>query len=174
MTPETIPVSMLGNGIKVGVTYEPYVSQITQRDGGRQGFRVLYSSHDAAGLISDVLVFDRKQIARHPAEIKALVQGYVEGLEYLQKQPDEASRIIAKAMGITPAQVKGLLHTIHNPTLQEMLVNLERSPSPQSFATTGDVIARILKAKAQITAAAPFEETVDSEFVKAVLAQARH
>ena len=169
MTPETIPTALIGGRIKAGVTYEPFVSQITKQGGGKR-FRVLYSSHDALGLIADVLVFDRKQIARRPAEIKVLMQGYFDGLDYMQKNPDKAAEIIAKGMGITPAEVKAQLRGIHNPSLQEMLVNLERSRRPASFANSGVVIAKILKTKKQIDTAPPFEETVDADFVKAMLA----
>jgi NitT/TauT family transport system substrate-binding protein len=170
MTPEAIPAAMVAGRIKIGVTYEPFVSQITQQGGGK-AFRVIYSSHDAFGLICDVLAFDRRQIARHPAEIKAVLQGYFDGLEFMKKNPDKAAEIIGKFMGISPAEVKTQLHVIHNPTLQEMLANLARSKSTTSFAVSAPIIGKILKAKGQIDKEPPFEETVDDEFLKALAAK---
>ncbi len=165
MPPENIPSALVGGRLKVGVTYEPFVSQITAHGGGKD-FRVLYSSHDAFGLIADVLAFERKQIDRHPNEVQALMQGYFDGLDYMNQHPDQAAVLIGKAMGITPAEVKQQLHAIHNPTLAEMQGNLRRSPAPTSFATTGVTIGRILKAKGQIAKEPPFEDTVDGQFLQ--------
>jgi NitT/TauT family transport system substrate-binding protein len=167
MTPETIPAAMVGGRIHVGVTYEPFVSQIVDSGGG-QAFKVLYSSHDALGLIADVLVFERRQIAAHPAEIKTIIQGYLDGLEYMKKYPDKAAEVIGKAMGISAAEVKRQLRGVHNPSLQEMSANLVKSKSRASFASSGEVIGRVLKAKGQIARLPPFEETVDDEFIKAL------
>jgi NitT/TauT family transport system substrate-binding protein len=169
MTPESIPAAMVSGRIQIGVTYEPFVSQIVEQDGGKS-FHVVYSSHDAPGLVCDVLAFDRAQITAHPDEIKAVIQGYFDGLEYLQKFPDQAAQIMAKAMGISVAEVKKQLHGVHNPSLQEMLVNLTRSKSPASFATTGQIIGRVLKAKGQIQQLPAFEDTVDDRFLKALAA----
>ena len=48
---------MVSGTVPVGVTYEPNVSQILAQGGGKK-FHVVYSSHDAPGLIADVLVND--------------------------------------------------------------------------------------------------------------------
>ncbi len=170
MTPEAIPAAMVAGRIQIGVTYEPFVSQITQQGGGK-AFRVIYSSHDAFGLICDVLAFDRAQIRKHAAEIKAVLQGYFDGLEFMKKNPDKAAELIGKFMGISPAEVKAQMHVIHNPTLDEMLANLTRSKSTTSFAVSAPIIGKILKAKGQIDQEPPFEETVDDEFLKALAAR---
>ncbi len=170
MTPEAVPVAMLAGRIRIGVTYEPFVSQITRHNAGRD-FRVVYSSHDAYGLIADVLVFDRKAIDRHPAEITAVMQGYLDGLDYMDRNPDRAAELIARWMGIAPAEVRRQVRAMHNPTLPEMRANLARSASATSFATSGAIIGRILKAKGQIDREPPFEETVDDRFVTALLAK---
>ena len=167
MTPESIPAAMVGGRIRIGVTYEPFVSQITGQNGGKD-FHVVYSSHDAFGLICDVLAFDRAQIRKHPAEVRTVMQGYFEGLDYMRKNPEKAAAIIGKFMGISPAEVNSQMHAIHNPTLDEMLANLTRSKSTTSFAVSAPVIGRILKAKGQIDHEPPFEETVDDEFVKSL------
>ncbi len=169
MTPESIPAAMVSGRIQIGVTYEPFVSQIVEQDGGKS-FHVVYSSHDALGLVCDVLAFDRAQIAAHPEEIKTIIQGYFDGLDYLQKYPDQAAQIMAKTMGISVAEVKKQLRGVHNPSLQEMLGNMTRSRSPSSFATTGQTIGRILKAKGQIQQLPAFEDTVDDRFLKALAA----
>jgi NitT/TauT family transport system substrate-binding protein len=56
MTPEAIPAAMASGSILVGVTYEPNVSQITALENGAK-FHVVYSSKQAPGLITGVLVY---------------------------------------------------------------------------------------------------------------------
>jgi NitT/TauT family transport system substrate-binding protein len=169
MTPESIPAAMVSGQIRVGVTYEPFVSQVVEQGGGT-AFKVLYSSHDAPGLISDVLSFDRAQINKHPDEIRAVIQGYLDALDYQQKNPDKAAAIIAKAMGISAASVKKQLHAVHNPGLPEMLGNMVKSKNAPSFAASGEIIGRVLLAKGQIKQAPAFEDTVDDRFLKALAA----
>jgi len=165
MTPEAIPSALVSGRVRIGVTYEPFVSQLTAQGGGK-AFRVIYSSHDAPGLIADVLAFDRQQIAAHPAEIRALLEGYFDGLAYMKQNPQKAAQIMAKFMGISAGEVLAQMHGMHNPDRTEMLVNLSRSSAKTSFASSGEVIGRILKAKGQISQVPAFEQTVDDEFLR--------
>lgn len=73
MTPEAVPAALASGGIQVGVTYEPSVSQIVGMEGGNK-FHVVYSSRDAPGLITDVLVFKKEYIKSNPKVVAALIQ----------------------------------------------------------------------------------------------------
>jgi NitT/TauT family transport system substrate-binding protein len=168
MPPEDIPSALAGGRLKAGVTYEPFVSQITQYGGGK-AFHVLYSSHDALGLIADVLAFEKNQRDKHPDEIRAVMQGYFDGLAYMNRNPGKSAEIIAKAMSIRPAEIAGQMKAIHNPTLAEMMGDLTRSSAPKSFANTGVTIGRILIAKGQIRQQPPFEDTVAPQFLNALV-----
>src|SRR3954470_4568903 len=101
MTPEAIPAAMASGSLPVGVTYEPNVSQITGLENGSK-FHVVYSSKDAPGLITDVLVFKPEYIKSHPKEITAIIHGYLDGMDYIKKNPEEAAKLIGKAMGVSP------------------------------------------------------------------------
>ena len=79
---------------------------------------MVYSSKDAPGLITDVMVFKTEYIKANPDVIKALIQGYLDGLDYMKKNPDKAAEIIGKFMGVTGAEVKEQLSGVYNPTLR--------------------------------------------------------
>ncbi|MDD2704664.1 MAG: ABC transporter substrate-binding protein, partial [Acidocella sp.] len=98
-TAESVPGIMVGGSTKVGVTYEPNVSAIVQAGGGKK-FHVLFSSKDAKGLITDVLVVTPKTIEKDPAMVTAMIQAFVEGEEYMKSNPADADAIIGKALGI--------------------------------------------------------------------------
>lgn len=165
MTPEAVPAALASGGISIGVTYEPSVSQIVAMEDGKK-FHVVFSSKDAPGLITDVLVFKKDYIAAHPAEVKALIQGYIDGLEYMKKNPDDAYKHIGKFMGISAAEVKEQLSGVHNPTPAEFPKVFAKSKDTVSFHTSGAIIGNILKAKGQIPAVPKIEDTYDDAIVK--------
>ncbi|MEM5313859.1 ABC transporter substrate-binding protein [Paraburkholderia sp. JHI869] len=163
MTPEGIPGAMLSGSLPVGVTYEPNVSQIV--NSGKGKFHVVYSSRNAPGLIADVLVFDQSFIDAHPAEVKGILQAYADGLAYMKSHPDEADKIIAKVLGVTPADVKAQMAGVYNIPVAEMPQSFVKGPSTRSYYTSGAVIGNLLLKKGQISALPPTEKTIDAQFV---------
>ena len=162
MTPEAIPAAMASGSLPIGVTYEPNVSQITALEGGKK-FHVVYSSKDAPGLITDVLVFKKEVIKARPDLVKALIQGYIDGLDYMKKNPDKAAEIIGKAIGVSAAEVKEQLAGVYNLEPKELLkVFDKKGKDTTSFYVSGTLIGDILKAKDQITAIPKIEDTYDS------------
>jgi NitT/TauT family transport system substrate-binding protein len=166
--PEAVPAAMASGQVRIGVTYEPMVSQITAMDGGKR-FHVIYSSKQSPGLLSDVLVFTDKAMKARPELIQAVMQGYLDGLEMIRTRPAEAAKIIGKALGITDAEVLAQQQTIHALSLPEMLQAFTRSPRPESFYTACAAIADILRAKDQIPRLPKCEDTMSTRFIDALL-----
>jgi len=169
MTPEAIPAAMASGAMPIGVTYEPSVSQITALEGGKK-FHVVYSSKDAPGLITDVLVFKKEVIKAKPEVVKALIQGYIDGLDYMKKNPDKAAAIIGKALGVSGAEVKEQLSGVYNLLPAEFpKVFAKDSKETTSLYVSGALIGDILKAKGQITTIPKTEDTFDDSLLKAML-----
>ena len=166
MTPESIPGAMASGSLPIGVTYEPNVSQILGMPGDK--YHVVYSSKDAPGLITDVLVFDEKVIAKRPLAIKAMLAGYLDGLAYMQAHPDEAAKIIGKVLGVSAEEAKEQMSGVYNIPLAEMGANFEKSESTKSFFGSGAVIAQLLKDNGQIPMIPDFADTFDAQFVEAM------
>ena len=168
MTPEAIPAAMVSGGVKIGVTYEPTVSQVVTLEGGNK-YHVVYSSKDAPGLITDVLIAKTTYIKKNPKIIKALIQGYVDGLAYMKSNPAEAAKLIGKVMGISDKEVMEQLPAIYNPTLEEFPSVFDKSSATTSFHTSGAVIGKILKAKGEISAIPKIENTYDASVAKSMM-----
>ncbi|MCA3141494.1 MAG: ABC transporter substrate-binding protein [Betaproteobacteria bacterium] len=168
MSPEGVPAAMASGSVKVGVTYEPSVSEITAMGGGGK-FKVLYSSKDAPGLITDVLVFKSEYIKKNPEVVKALIQGYVDGLDYMSRNPAEAAKLIGKVMGISAKEVLEQLPAVYNPTLAEFPKVFDMSKETTSLHTSGAVIAKILKAKGEIKAIPRTEDTYDDSVARSMM-----
>ncbi len=167
MAPESIPAAMASGGIAVGVTYEPNVSQILSVDGGEK-FHVVFSSKDAPGLITDVLVFDAKYIKTHPREIEALMRAYLDALAYMKAHPEKAAAMIGKAMGVSPAEAQGQLQGVYNIPLVEMPKNFAKTSETTSFYASGAVIGQLLQKKGQIKRAPATDDTLDDRFVRSL------
>lgn len=160
MPPEGVPAGLASGGVKIGVTYEPSVSEVVAMDGGKK-FHVVFSSKDAPGLITDVLVFKSEYIKKNPAAVKALIQGYIDGLEYMKKSPAEAAKLIGKVMGISDKEVLEQLSGVYNLTPQEFPKVFARSTETTSLSGSGAVISKILKAKGEIKSIPKTEDTMD-------------
>jgi NitT/TauT family transport system substrate-binding protein len=168
MTPEAIPAAMASGSLPIGVTYEPNVSQITALEGGKK-FHVVYSSKDAPGLITDVLVFKKEVIQKQPELVKALIQGYIDGLDYMKKNPDKAAEIIGKTIGVSAAEVKEQLSGVYNLEAKELMKVFDKKvKDTTSFYVSGAVIGDILKSKGQISAIPKIEDTYDDSILKAM------
>ncbi|KIL03496.1 nitrate ABC transporter substrate-binding protein [Stutzerimonas stutzeri] len=168
MTPEGIPGAMASGSLPVGVTYEPNVSQILGMGDGSK-FKVVFSSKDAPGLITDVLVFDEAMIAKKPEAIKALIEGYLDGLAYMREHPEESAQIIGQVLGVSAAEAQAQMAGAHNLSLEEMPASFAPSQATSSFHGSGAIIAKLLKANGQIPAIPDFTQTYDARFVEALV-----
>lgn len=163
---EGVPGVMAGGSTKVGVTYEPSVTGIVKADGGDK-FHVLFSSAQAPGLITDVLVVTPKTIKNNPAMITAFIEAFVEGEAYIKSNPDDADAIVGKALGEGAADAKAQYAGVVNPPLVQMPGVLAKSDKLPSFWASGPVIGSLLKAEGQITAVPPIADTYDASFINA-------
>lgn len=168
ITQDAVPAAMLSGHPSIGVTWEPYISQLLKQDGGKK-YHVVFSSKDAPGLMEDVMVFDDKTIKNRAADITAFVHAYADGLAYMKTHPEEAAKIIAKALEISVKDVKDQLPGIYTLPLAEMPKSFVKSKETTSFYGSSAVIGQILVDKKQIKVAPPAEATFDTQFVSAIL-----
>jgi NitT/TauT family transport system substrate-binding protein len=170
MTPESVPAAMVSGQMPIGVTYEPSLSQILKQGGGKK-YHVVYSSKNAPGLISDVLVFDDKFIKASPKDITGIMKAYLEGMAFMKAKPDEAAKIIGKFMGVSAKEVKEQLPGVYNIPLNEMPKAFTKSKETISYFASAEIIGGILKAKSQIDKIPATEATMDAQFVTALQAK---
>jgi len=132
---------------------------------GRGGEKCRNPDLNRRGLIADVLVFDQSFIDAHPAEVKGILQAYADGLAYMKSHPDDADKIIAKVLGVKPADVKAQLDGVYNIPVAEMPQSFVKGPTTRSYYTSGAVIGNLLLKKGQISSLPPTEKTIDAQFV---------
>jgi NitT/TauT family transport system substrate-binding protein len=168
-TPEGVPALMASGAVDAGVTYEPSVAMILKLGGGKR-FHVLLSSREARGMITDVLVLKAARIAADPALATGLIRGTLDGLAFMQAHPGQAATIIARALGITPGDVRAQLPNIENPSLPHLGDVFHRSDALPSFYASGRVIGALLEREHQIPSMPSIDATFDARFVAAIQA----
>ena len=165
-TPENVAPAMM-SGAVAGATYEPNVSQVLKLGGGDK-FKVLYTSKEAPGLITDVLYFKDDYLKANPTIIKAVIAGYLEGLSFIKSNSDEAFAIIGKHMGVTAAEAKAQYPGAYNIPSAEMAQYFVQRDDFKSLFKVGKMISELLVARAQIKAAPAIPDTFDASFVAAL------
>ena len=96
--------AFLGGSVDAAVTWEPFLSEVMER---RQG-KILATSRDMPNVIVDILVANRK-FAENSELIKAFIDGWLKSVEYIQENPDEAKRIIAKGLNVPEEDIEGMM-----------------------------------------------------------------
>jgi len=163
-TPEGVVSIMATGAVDAGVTYQPSVSTILKLGGGKL-YHVLLSSREARGIITDVLVVRAGTIADNPKLVDALIRGTMDGLSFMQQQPEQAIAIISKTLEISAVDAREQLSNVENPTLANLGEVFRTGTALPSFYASGALIGEILKKEGQIDHVPPIADTYDARFV---------
>jgi NitT/TauT family transport system substrate-binding protein len=123
------------------VTFEPIASQIIAAGG-----QPLFDSRAIPGGIVDVLAITGKALADNPNTLRTLLTRYFSALNYLQQQPEDASRRMAPRLGLTPAAVQAGYARLVLPDLAENRRLLSGVPAPLE-ATAAQLATLMLREK---------------------------
>lgn len=123
------------------VTFEPIASQIIAAGG-----QPLFDSRAIPGGIVDVLAITGKALADNPNTLRTLLTRYFSALNYLQQQPEDATRRMAPRLGLTPAGVQAGYARLILPDLAENYRLLGGVPAPLE-ATAAQLAALMLREK---------------------------
>ncbi|MDR1948165.1 MAG: ABC transporter substrate-binding protein, partial [Spirochaetaceae bacterium] len=83
--------------VDAALTWQPWLTRASETSFGK----VLISSSETPGVITDSLSIRKDIIEKYPDAVQAIVNGWMEAVEYAKTSPTEANEIMAKAMGQT-------------------------------------------------------------------------
>jgi NitT/TauT family transport system substrate-binding protein len=107
MAPELTGSAFLSGQVDAAVTWEPYLSQATQKGGN-----LVYSSKQDPGLIVDTLTTTKSIAEKRAGEFKKLVEAIEDGVKFLKANPQEGNDIMSKVLEVTPAEVAEMLNGV--------------------------------------------------------------
>lgn len=97
--------AFVSGSLDVAVTWEPWISKAASMANGKK----LITTKELPGLIVDTLVVRDPALKDKPSQVKALISGWFEALDYYKAHPDEGNRIIAKAYSLKPEEVADIV-----------------------------------------------------------------
>lgn len=95
MTADDAAAAFISGHIPVAVTWEPNLSLARSKHAGH----VLVDSSSTPGVIVDVVALRCDVIQNQSQDVKALVKGIYQAVDYLHAHPQESYKIIAKGIG---------------------------------------------------------------------------
>lgn len=99
--------------IDAAVTWEPWLSQ------GASVGNILTTTKDKPGLIVDVLMVNPDSLIDKREDMKNFLKGWFRGLEFIQNNQQEAIKIIADALKLSPQETEGLMTLVNFADLKE-------------------------------------------------------
>ncbi|MCH8844330.1 MAG: ABC transporter substrate-binding protein [SAR324 cluster bacterium] len=146
--------------IDAGHTWEPTLSNAIDK-----GYKILAQAGDSPGIIADLLVFRADLIEERPEEIQAIVQSMVEAHEYREEHWDESIRIMAKAVGMSEAEMVSGLRGTKQIGRDGNRDALNKSDAPDSLHNTGEFIVNFFMKRGQLSSIVSFNEIIEPKFV---------
>ncbi len=150
----------------VGV-FAPFTTQAQKRAGSRE----LFSSKDFPGAISDHLVFNRKFVNEHPAQVQAVVDSWFETLKYVEKNREAAIAIMAKRGNVTPKEYEDYDKGTRIFNVDDNLKAFEPGQNMTSLPFAAQKISQFLLEAKLVKSAPDLSKVFDDRFVKAYAAK---
>ena len=142
-----VPAALAAGRIDAGQTWEPYTSQALAN-----GFRLLATTADAPGIVTDVLMARSDTLERRAPEFRALLKGLFRALEYRDRNESDAYAIMSAATGVAPGKLKAVIKEGNIfPGLSENKAAFTPSNDPKSLYHSGKFISDFFMGKGLIS-----------------------
>ena len=162
----TVPdaaAAFIAGKVDAASIWQPWISQIQREGKGK----VLFSSADIPGLIPDVALFQEKVVAARPEDMQKLVAVWLDIIDFIKTNEDEAVAIMAKVVEQPADAYKAFMPGTRFFDLDMNLAAFEKKDDPATLFGSGKRISEFLKDAGQIKSIPNHEAAIDATFVKA-------
>lgn len=135
------PVAFEKGQVDGAVTFDPFTAQFL-----RAGAQTLFDSSQIPGEIVDLLAVRADVLEKDPNEVKALLTGWFDAIDYMNREPKDAARRMGIRQQTTGEQFLEAQRGLHVPSRQENLRMLGGT-SPELAVTGRRLLALMLEAK---------------------------
>jgi NitT/TauT family transport system substrate-binding protein len=97
--------AFLSGRVDAATVWNPWVNKIELSGKGRP----IFSSKEIPGLVPDLLVAQEKSLAANRKDFIGMVRAWYDVERFIREQPEEAVKIMAKIVGLTPEEYKVFL-----------------------------------------------------------------
>lgn len=152
-----IPQHLKNNTIQAGHTWEPHLSEAMKLGGN-----ILFTSKQTPGLILDLIIFRGETIRDRPEDIRAFVQGWLQGSAYWEANVQEGNAIVSKVLK-TPRNTISL----EGINLTDLSENQKyfQSSNPNSIYKTAKIYAEFFIRSGNLTRIPELKSLFNSSFL---------
>ena len=141
-------------------TWEPYASRARTL-----GAKVLYTSHDADGLILDGFIFSGETLRSRPTAVRRFIKAWFRATEHSLAHPEEDQALVAKRLAVSPSSVSRA--GIHLFTLAEERALFEPGSTNRSARHVLQRFVDYFLSRGTLSAAPDLDQLLDSHFLPA-------
>ncbi len=172
MTPADVKIVNLSAGdaaaafiagrVDAATVWNPWISQIELSGKGQ----ALFTSKDIPGLIPDLLVAQEKSLAANRKDYLGMVKAWFDVVRFLKEKPEEAAQIMAKVVGLAPAEYKVFLPGTRFFGERENLEAFGTAADSKSLLGSAPVILKFLDDNKLIDGKPDYAKALDASLVK--------
>jgi NitT/TauT family transport system substrate-binding protein len=152
----------------VGV-FAPFTTQALKRPGSK----ALFTSKDFPGAISDHLTVTRKLVDEQPEKVQALVDSWFATLDFIAKNKEKATQVMAEKAGVSVAEYKDYDTGTKIFTIAENIKAFEPGSDMTALPYAAEQISKFLTDAGLAKQAPDLTKLFDDRFVKAYAAKAK-
>ncbi len=151
--------------VDAAVAWDPDMSDaVTKRPGSRK----IYDTRVANHLIADILVVSDKFAAANPGTVLKFMQGWLEGVDYIQKNPNRAYTLIGtvKDFNIPADLAKTMLEGVHLSDYADNVAFFGTAGSNSDYTNIFKMSQEMYRELREIKHTADPEASVDRRYVQ--------
>jgi NitT/TauT family transport system substrate-binding protein len=152
----------------VGV-FAPFTTQALKRPGSK----ALFTSKDFPGAISDHLTVTRELVDQQPEQVQALVDSWFATLDFIAKNKDKATQVMAEKAGVSVDEYKDYDTGTKIFTIAENVKAFEPGSDMTALPYAAEQISKFLSDAGLAKKAPDLTKLFDDRFVKAYAAKAK-
>jgi NitT/TauT family transport system substrate-binding protein len=162
MTVEDATAAYISKTIDITASYQPFMNKAITEGGGK----IIYSSAEAPGLITDAVAFSGPALQNRPEDIEKFLKGLMRGVQFIKDNPEEGLKIIATKLEITPEEAKAQLEGVELLGLEQNKTALLDQNSPLYFAKAFEEARTFARQQDLIKSEPTFESMFDLSFLQ--------
>jgi NitT/TauT family transport system substrate-binding protein len=147
--------------VDAAVSWEPWLSKANERAGGH----VVISSADEPGVIVDILTINENVINDRPDEVKALMKGWFNAVNYWENNKEDANARMAKHYNMPVEEFADIISGVKWPGYQENVEYFGTSDNPGKIYEVANTFGDVFLETDSIAEKPDLTKAIDESFL---------
>ncbi len=156
--------AFISGRVDAATVWNPWINNIASSGKGK----ALFTSKDMPGLVPDLLVAQEKSLAANRKDYLGMIRAWYDVKQFIRQQPDEAAKIMAKIVGLSPEEYKVFLPGTRFFGEKDNIHALGPAAQPLSLLNVAPTILKFLEDNKLIEGKPDFAKAIDASLVREV------